>query len=58
MKRGGDRVVQRVTRVDAGLATRVHVCSQCDYVPRKKRERKKGARARGVKVKVIYCVHE
>lgn len=49
-----------VTRLDAGLATRIHVCSQCDYVPRKKKEEKekKGVRARGVKVKVIYCVHE
>lgn len=43
------------SKVDAGLAMRIHVYSQCDYVPRKKKRKKE---ARGVKVKVIYCVHE
>jgi len=45
MKRGGEQVVRRVTRVDAGLAMRVHVCSQCDYVPRKKKGVRKKERA-------------
>jgi len=62
MKRGGERVVQKVTRVDAGLAMRVHVYSATMYQGKKKekekRQREKGARAQGVKVKVIYCVHE
>jgi len=65
-KRRGARV-QKVTRVDVGLAMRVHVYSATMYQGKKKereerereREReKKEVRAQGVKVKVIYCVHE